>query len=112
MAVLGFENISEFFDTDEFAEAITYTASGGSPKSITAVVDRSDAFQEAYEGSGKRWALAEITLQASDVTAPGYNDRFTGGSLGSESWEVDPSRGVFYTDTNIHVVALRRLEEG
>lgn len=108
---LSFESVDDFFDTDEFAESITYTAKGGAGTTITAIVDMSDDFQEPYDGSGSRFAHAEITVKRSEVTTPQTGDIFTGGNLGSYSWEINPERGVFHKDTNIFQIALRRQED-
>ncbi len=108
---LSFENVDDFFDTDEFAESITYTAKGAAAKSVYAIVDMSDEFQEPYDGSGSRFAHAEVTVKRSEVTAPGTGDIFTGGNLESYSWEIDPERGVFHKDTNVFQIALRRQED-
>jgi len=95
-----------FFDTTEWAEAVTYTAKGAAGVSINAVVSKGLPLQEAYE-RGENFAGAEITVKASDVTNPQWGDTFT---IGGETWELDPAEGVTHEDGYTLTITLRRVE--
>lgn len=97
-------DLSVFFNSDEFAESVTYTASGGEATTITAVVVRSMSHYEPYV-RGENTAMAEIICKKSQVSAAGYGDTF---AFDSQTWELDPVRGVIYEDDDVVHVALER----
>lgn len=97
-------DMASFFNTDEFAESVTYTPAGGAATTITAVVSRDQAFQEPYV-RGENMATAEIAVQASEVTNPQYEDIYT---IDSVVWEVDANQGVIYADDDMFIIALER----
>lgn len=72
-------DLSIFYDTDEFAETVTYNGSA-----IPAIVDYKTNLDDA--GSrGSAMAIAEISVRASDVAAPAYRDTVV---IGSVTWKV------------------------
>jgi len=97
-------DMSIFFNADEFAETISYTASGESATDISAVVDRSGELLEAYV-RGERTAMITITVKKADVSNLAYGDIFT---IDSEEWNFDPERGVIYEDDDTVQIALER----
>ena len=101
-------NLSAFFNTDEFAESITYTAVGESGVTIPAIVMRDAPRQEPYV-RGVETAICEIIVKVADVATPQTGDTFTLND--SEIWEFDPSSGVVYQDDDVlHIVLERRLD--
>jgi len=101
-------DLSIFFDTDEFAETISYTPMDDAARNITAIVDRTSPGQEPYI-RGHDTATCEITVKASDMPTPQLGDTFI---FDDQDWEIDPSdgQGVIYEDDNILTVALRRVD--
>jgi len=99
-------DLATFFNTDEFAETVSYTAVGGAAVDITAIVTRDNPFQEPYV-RGEETATGEIEVQKSEVSDPQYGDLFT---FDSETWEFDPVRGVIHYDDDIFVIALVRRD--
>ena len=99
-------DLSVFFNTDEFAETITYTPSGGSPVSIPAIINRDAPLQEPYI-RGENTAISEIMVKTSDVSNPQYGDTFT---FDSETWGFDPENGVTGKGTNVLTIALIRSD--
>lgn len=98
-------DLAVFFNTDEFADdTVIYTPTGGSPTTITAIVDKDDVFQEPYV-RGPETAICEIIVKVSEVTTPQFGDTF---AIDSVVWEFDPSRGVLYSDGYIFIIALER----
>jgi hypothetical protein len=97
-------DLSTFFNSDEFAESVTYTPTGGSQATIAAVVIRDASFQEAYV-RGPDTAHAEIWVKKSQVTNPQFGDVYY---FDTQYWEVDPSRGVIYEDDNVMRIGLER----
>ena len=73
-------DLSVFFNTDEFAETITYTPSGGSPVEISAIPGDQNATLQDPPPAGDTMT---IFVKASDVSDPGYKDQFT---INSETW--------------------------
>ncbi len=70
-------DLDVFFNTDEFAEAVTYTPSGGSAVSISAIVDRADGSRREGGLSSLQYE-AMIQVKASDLVArPKYRDKVT-----------------------------------
>ncbi len=99
-------DLSSFFNTDEFAETVSYTPKGGSAVDITAIVTREGAHQEPYV-RGPSTAIGSIIVKKSDVSNPQHGDIY---SFDSQTWEHDPENGVTYEDAQVHEVALRRRD--
>ena len=69
-----------FFNTDEFAENITYTPAGGSPASVSAILgDENAAIQDPVPAGD----TMRIYVKAGEVPSPNYKDTFT---IGGEVW--------------------------
>jgi len=100
------DDLSIFFNTDEFAETITYTAIGGGGVSIAAIVTREGEGQEPYV-RGIFTATALVLVKKSEVATPRHGDIY---AFDSQTWEHDPGRGVVYEDAQLHEVALRRVD--
>ena len=101
-------DLSAFFNTDEFAESITYTPAGGAAVTISAIVMRDAPAQQPYV-RGENTATCEIIVKLADVATPQHGDTFTLND--SEIWEFDPSSGVVYRDDDVlHIVLERRLD--
>jgi hypothetical protein len=100
------EDLSIFFNLSEFAETIVYTASGGSPVNVTAVVIRNIILEEPYVRGGNT-ARSEIYVKKSEVDNPKFGDTFT---FDQQTWELDPIRGVMYNDEDddIFKIGLER----
>lgn len=99
-------DLATFFNTDEFAETVSYTPLGGAAVDITAVVTRDNPFQEPYV-RGEETATSEIAVQKSEVSDPQYGDLFT---FDSETWEFDPVRGVVREDDDTYLIGLVRRD--
>lgn len=69
-----------FFDTDEFAEAGTYTPSGGDPASVNFIPEEMDPsiMSDAPPGDERI-----IRVKTADVSDPQRGDAFT---IDSETW--------------------------
>ena len=108
-----------FFNTDEFADTVSYTALDGLATDITAVVTRDNPFQEPYV-RGEETATCEILVQKSEVSDPQYGDIFTIPSkvwafdptitTESEVWEFDPVRGIINQDNDTCLIGLVRRD--
>jgi hypothetical protein len=87
-------DMATFFNTGEFAEAVTYTPSGGSPVSRNAIVDR-EGLQEAGHFPGFQSAIIRMFI-ASDstygVNAVTYGDTvsITNPAGTAQTWYVHP----------------------
>jgi len=99
-------DLAVFFNTDEFAETVIYTATGGVAASITAIVTREGEGQEPYV-RGIFTATALVLVKKSEVATPRHGDIY---AFDSQTWEHDPGRGVGYEDAQLHEVALRRVD--
>lgn len=71
------ENV--FFNTDEFAESVTYNGTANVPALVKYLEDLDDG------RSGIRVARAEIFVRSSDVQTPSYRDTVV---IGSRTWRV------------------------
>ena len=101
-------DLAAFFNTDEFAESITYTPKGGEAATISAIVMRDAPRQEPYV-RGEETATCEIIVKISDIATPQHGDTFT--LSDSEIWEFDPSNGVVYQDDDVlHIILERRMD--
>ena len=99
-------DLCAFFNTDEFAETVSYTAVGGAAVDITAMVERGNPLQEPYV-RGEETATCEIWVKVSEVSDPQYGDLFV---FDSETWEFDPVRGVIDQDDDVLVIGLVRRD--
>jgi len=99
-------DMSAFFNTDEFAEDVTYTAVGQAGATIPAIIDRDSSFLEPYV-RGRDTATCEISVKKSDVATPKYGDTFT---FNSETWDYDAERGVIYEDDDTLIIGLVRRD--
>jgi len=70
-----------FYNTDEFAESVTYTPRTGSPFSAKIIRQDQDASLNP-ESPGDRM---EIRIRTSQLTTPNIGDRLT---IGGETWQV------------------------
>lgn len=82
-------DLTTFFNTDEFAESVTYTAKGSTGKSIDVILTDEDPAIEATIPPGDRMI---IWAKCADITAPRKGDTFT---VNSETWYVvgEPAGG-------------------
>ncbi len=78
---------STFFNTDEFAETITYTPSGGDAVSITALPEEIDPSIMAVASPADNMILHVLTA---DVSNPQRGDAFT---VFSETWYLVENLG-------------------
>lgn len=99
-------DLTTFFNANDFAETVSYTAVGAVAANITAIVSRNAPLQEPYV-RGPATATCEITVKKSQVTSPQYGDLFT---IDSQTWEFDPDQGVIYEDDQVYEIALRRVD--
>ena len=73
-------DMDAFFNTDEFAESVTYTPFGGSAQTITArLTDEDPTIQTPAPSKDS----AILIVKYSDSTAPAKGDTFT---INSETW--------------------------
>ncbi|MCK5601376.1 hypothetical protein KAR91_05900 [Candidatus Pacearchaeota archaeon] len=100
-------DLETFFNSDEFAETISYTPKSGDAVDITAIVTYAEPLQEPYV-RGEETATCEIEVKASDVESPQYGDIFI---FDSATWEFDPVLGVTRKDDNILIIHLERRME-
>lgn len=98
-------DMAVFYNADEFAESVTYTAKGSAGVSITAIITRDSELLEPYVGRGEDNAMSEIRVQKTEVPTPQYGDKFT---FGGRDWWFDPARGASYEDDNEWVIQLER----
>jgi len=112
-------DLSTFFNMDEFAETVSYTALDDLAKDITAIVEKGNPFQEPYV-RGEETATCEITVRRSEVSNPQHGDIFTIPTelsdfdptivLESEVWEFDPARGIINQDDDTYLIGLVRRD--
>ena len=102
-------DMAVFFNTDEFAETISYTPLDGIPVDITGILTLNQPLQEPYI-RGANMAKAEIVVKKTEVTNPQYGDLFTlnPDELTEEIWEYDASLGVINEDDDTLTIALER----
>jgi hypothetical protein len=101
------DDLSVFFNADEFSELVTYTPKGRIGVSILAIVYRGNPFQEPYV-RGEDTATCEVEVKAGDVSSPQYGDTF---NFGGDVWEFDPTRGIIRTDEYTHLIGLIRSDQ-
>lgn len=92
-----------FMNTGEFAEAVTYTVSGGSPTSINAIFDESE--EPSHESDGKvKIRRGTLIISVADIASPGHGDTV---AVNSETWDV---LGVTERDDYTATLDIRRIE--
>ena len=101
------DDMPVFFNTDEFAEAATYTPSGGSPASINVILSGEDHDREDTGTGKKKRRTARLMVKRTDVASPGHGDTVT---INSESWAViDILSQDDYTAT-LHIERVETIE--
>lgn len=93
-------------NVNEFAQAVTYTPTGGVASSINALVLRDDPNQEPYV-RGDSFAMCTVTVALADVPTPQHGDIYT---FGGYTWEHDPTQEVITYNAYFLIIALRRQE--
>jgi len=89
-------DLDTFFDTDEFAETITYAGS-----EIPAIVSYDENLDER---TGASVAIARISVRKSDVESPAYRDEV---KIGSQTWYV---RNILSGDGYVWLLGLYSQE--
>jgi hypothetical protein len=111
-------DLAVIFNTDEFAENVTYTPKNGLPATVPAIIARDAPLQEPYV-RGADTAECVIWVKASDVEDPQHGDiynfdsarwRGSGKDVISGDWEMAPE-GIIYRDDDILELALQRKME-
>lgn len=97
-------DLDVFVNFDEFAKTVSYTPVGGVAVDIDAIVIRMAIFQESYV-RGVNTAHSDVIVKNIDVSNPQFGDLF---EFDSDTWELDPSRGVIYEDENMVRIGLER----
>ncbi len=67
-------DLSVFFETDEFAESVTYTPYSGSAQTIDAIVQYGP---DEAEKASMVYDIVKVRVKASDVSQPVYMDKIT-----------------------------------
>ena len=100
-------DLAAFFNTDDFAEAVTYTAKGGTGKTINVILAEEDGSLQGVTAPGDNMV---IHAKYSDMTTPLRGDTFTinsvtwyaveilGGGRGESVWRIRVSRSVRPTE--------------
>lgn len=98
-----------WFDTDAFAESVTYTPAGGTAKTVAIIPDAEDPASQIPAPPGDSMI---IMVRSSEVTAPGRGDTYT---IDTVTWYHEeivsggPKSGVY----NIRLSrSARRVVEG
>jgi len=111
-------DLAVIFNTDEFAENITYTPTGGLPATITAIAVREAPGQEPYV-RGPGTAECVIWVKAADVSDPQHGDVFnfdsakwrgSGADVISGDWELAPEGVIYFDDYVLEIALQRKLE--
>jgi hypothetical protein len=76
-------DLSMFYNTDEFADSITYTPAGEAGISTAGIIDHG-ALAES-QGSDALGAVATLRVQVSEVATAAQGDTV---AIGSDTWEV------------------------
>jgi hypothetical protein len=76
-------DLDVFYNTDEFAETVTYRPSGYTAVSIPAIIDYGKGFES--EGSDSLNTNATIRIRVSDIATVAPGDEVT---IGAGSWRV------------------------
>lgn len=89
-------DLSVFFNTDEFAQSVTYAGSA---------IDALVLFGENLDAAGSResaQANGHLVVKVSDVAAPAYRDAVV---IGSVTWRV---RRIIYGDGQVWKLEIYR----
>ena len=84
-----------FYDTDEFAETVSYTPSGGDAVSLTILRDEQDPSIMADAPPGDEMI---IRVKASDVSSPQRGDVFL---IDTETWYLKATLGISGGETRL-----------
>jgi hypothetical protein len=93
-------DLSVFFNTSEFAESVTYTATGAAARTITVILTAEDPAIQTPAPPGDSMI---ILAKYADIAAPRRGDTFT---INSETWYVvgDPqggrAEGIWYIEVS------------
>lgn len=85
-------DLAVFFNTDEFAESVTYTPSGGTAKVINAIVTYGEG--EEYKGADAYNIEATMEIQANatnGIATVGVGDSIT---IGTDTWKVIDAKKI------------------
>ena len=89
---IGADDLSIFYNTDDFAVDVTYTPSGGEAKTIPAIIDYGRG--DEYQGSNSYGINATMQIQASgDDGIASVTNRDTV-TIGTETWAVIGARKI------------------
>jgi hypothetical protein len=97
-------DLSIFFNMDDFAEEIIYMPTGGTAISIDAMVIRDEKFYEPYI-RGVHVGTMKLYVKSSDMPKPRYGDAF---EIDGEIWVYHPARDLMYVDDHVLHLALER----
>jgi hypothetical protein len=95
---------------DGMTDTVTYTATGQSGVSISAIVHEEATEVRSYDDGQKTTRTIEVMCLTSDVTSPSKKDTFT---IGGETWQVDdemPTRNENAGTITIPLVIYADLE--
>ena len=95
------DDLDTFYNTEEFAESVTYTSFGRWPSSLPALVDYGEG--EQYQGSGAYDVRAALFVRVADLAAVTNKDTVvidgqTWGVVGAEKindgleWRIELNR--------------------
>ena len=100
-----------FLNLDEFGENITYTPSGGDPKTIKAIVNR-DAFEPEFQEDGRMYRREGVIFISTDsekgIASPGYKDTVT---FNSETWAIVSIRNDGMGMAELRIVRMEAIEK-
>lgn len=77
---------SVFYNTDDFAETVTYTPAGGAGISVVAIIDYGRDDEDGADDLGQN---AKIRIMVSSVATVTAGDTIT---IGANTWEVHYAR--------------------
>jgi len=90
--MIGEDDLSEFYSTDDFAQDVTYKPASGSAKTVPAIIDFGKG--DDYRGSNSYDINATMRVQASGddgVETVTNKDSVT---IGSDTWGVIGARKI------------------
>jgi hypothetical protein len=80
---------SVFFNTDEFAESVTYTRDGYFPETVKAIIDYGQG--EEYQGSDSYGVNATMNVMVSEIETVTNKDTVV---IGTDTWGVIGARKI------------------